>query len=103
MGTLGTLGKIVILPFKLIFGGKKKELPPTEVPLVYPPSAPSQPTYPTSPSGYTAPDTATENLRAKVDLMLTQIDSLKIEYEAINQRIQNIERMVRELYTMAKS
>ncbi len=99
MGALGTIGNVIIFPFKLIFGGKKRE-PPVEEPLTNYPATQytpptSQPSYPT--------DVASENLKAKVDLMLTQIDSLKFEYEAINQRIQNIERMVRELYAMAKS
>ena len=95
MGTVGTIGKIIIFPFKLIFGrGKKKE--PAQEFATQPPA--SQP-Y----ASYSPEATATENLKAKVDLMLTQVDSLKIEYEAINQRIQNIERMVRELYAMAKS
>lgn len=103
MAAIGTIGKIIIFPFKLIFGGKKKE-PPVEEPLTnYPPYTPpaTQPSYSAQPAYPT--DVASENLKAKVDLMLTQIDSLKIEYEAINQRIQNIERMVRELYAMAKS
>lgn len=101
MGALGIVGSVVLYPFKLIFGGGKKKETSVEEPLPnYPminPSInqPSQSSYPT--------DVATENLKAKVDLMLTQVDSLKLEYEAINQRIQNIERMVRELYTMAKS
>ncbi len=96
MGIAGTIGKIIIFPFKLIFGGKKKEPPVEEVSLTNYPAPPvNQATYPM--------DVASENLKAKVDLMLTQVDSLKIEYESINQRIQNIERMVRELYTMAKS
>ncbi|MEM5808148.1 MAG: hypothetical protein QW818_03385 [Candidatus Aenigmatarchaeota archaeon] len=100
MGMFGIIGKIIVFPFKLIFGGKKKET--LEEPLKNPPSA-----YPTinlpSPTSQPTLDSTNENLKAKVDLMLTQIDSLKIEYEAINQRIQNIERMVRELYAMAKS
>lgn len=101
MGALGTIGKVIVFPFKLIFGGKKKETAVEEAPLNYPTAPPSNlpptnlPSYPT--------DASAENLKAKVDLMLAQIDSLKIEYEAINQRIQNIERMVRELYAMAKS
>lgn len=100
MGILGIIGKVIIFPFKWIFGGGKKKEPPAEgIPVNYPETY-TQPAnqpllYPT--------DASSENLKAKVDLMLTQIDSLKIEYEAINQRIQNIERMVKELYTMAKS
>jgi hypothetical protein len=98
MGVLGTIGKVALFPFKLIFGGKKKETPVDGItPDYQQPYIPpvNQPSYPS--------DVATENLKAKVDLMLTQVDSLKLEYEAINQRIQNIERMVREIYTMAKS
>ena len=98
MGTLGIIGNVIVFPFKLIFGGKKKEPPAEEIPLTNYPSY----TPPTQPPVYPT-DASSENLKAKVDLMLAQIDSLKIEYEAINQRIQNIERMVRELYAMAKS
>lgn len=100
MGTLGTIGNIIAFPFKLIFGRGKKnepaveEIPLTNYPETYTPPI-TQPNYPI--------DASAENLKAKVDLMLSQVDTLKIEYEAINQRIQNIERMVRELYAMAKS
>lgn len=59
--------------------------------------------YPTSPLPTGGESISLENLKAKIDLMLVQIDSLKIEYESINQRIQNIERMTKELYMMAKS
>lgn len=45
----------------------------------------------------------TENVKAKMDLLLAQVDSLRTQYEALNQRIQTIEAMVRELYNMAKS
>ncbi len=100
MGLLGIVGKVIVFPFKLIFGGgKKKEPTVEETPLTNYPTAqytPAyQPSYPT--------DVSAENVKAKVDLMITQIDSMKIEYETINQRIQNIERMVKELYAMAKS
>ncbi len=98
MGILGVIGNVIIFPFKLIFGrGKKKEPSAEETPLTEYPA----PYVPTNQPNY--PDALSENLKAKIDLMLSQVDSLKIEYEAINQRIQNIERMVRELYTMAKS
>lgn len=98
MGALGVIGKIIAFPFKLLFGGKKKEA--VEETQSYP-SPQYTPQYPATASYPT--DTSEDNLKAKVDLMLAQFDGLKLEYEAINQRIQNIERMVRELYTMAKS
>ena len=113
MGILGGIWTIVSFPFKLVF--KKKEEPvdvaypdtfeqpppqyPSQYQAPYPPQYPSQyqtPNYPTSESGL-------ENVRAKVDLVVTQIDNMKIEYETLNQRIQNIEKMVREIYAIAKS
>lgn len=98
MGALGLIGKIIAFPFKLIFGRVKKKEPVSEEILPKPTQLP-----PTISSTYTPETVATENLKAKVDLMLSQVDSLKLEYEALNQRIQNIERMVREIYAMAKS
>ncbi|MGC8811964.1 MAG: hypothetical protein ACP5O8_00030 [Candidatus Aenigmatarchaeota archaeon] len=38
-----------------------------------------------------------ENVKAKIDLLLTQIDSLKTQYETMNERIKNIEQMVQEI------
>lgn len=98
MGIFGFIWKVITFPFWLIFRKKEKpiETPASLTPLSSRASA--------LPAGYPSiSDTNLENLRAKVDLMLTQIDNLKIEYEAINQRMQNIERMVKEIYTMAKS
>lgn len=46
---------------------------------------------------------ASDNMKAKMDLVLAQIDSLKTQFDALNQRTQTIETMVRELYNMAKS
>jgi len=46
---------------------------------------------------------ATDNVKAKMDLVLAQVDSLRIQYEALNQRTQTIESMVREIYNLAKS
>jgi hypothetical protein len=49
-------------------------------------------------------ETATiENVKAKMDLVLTQLDSLRTQYEAMNERVITIEKMLKELYTMAKS
>lgn len=44
-----------------------------------------------------------ENIKAKIDLMLTQIESLRAKYETMNTKIAEIERMIREIYEMAKS
>lgn len=44
-----------------------------------------------------------EPLKAKTDLLLMKIESLEARYESINEKLKNIERMLSELYQMAKS
>lgn len=51
----------------------------------------------------TAESTNVENVKARMDLVLTQMDSLRVQLETLNNRVVNIERMIRELYDMAKS
>jgi hypothetical protein len=46
--------------------------------------------------------TSAENVKAKMDLVLTQLESLNVRYETLNQRLQNIEKMVQEIYVIAK-
>lgn len=77
--------------FKGIFRRKKEEpLPEIEkLPILKP--------------EVTAETATIENVKAKMDLVLTQLDSLRAQYEAINERIITIERMLKELYSMAKS
>lgn len=70
---------------------RKKEIPPVES------------LSPSPPSPLTSEAAMTENVKAKMDLVLTQIDSLRIQYESINERITLIEKMVKELLDMAKS
>ena len=99
MGVIGIIGKVIAFPFKFIFGGGRKKNDPdmkTE-------DATIQKTNYTYPPEQTYPEPTPDNLKAKVDLMLAQMDGLKLEYDAMSQRIQNIERMVKELYAMSKS
>ncbi len=51
----------------------------------------------------TTESTTVENVKAKMDLVLTQLDSLRTQYQAMNERVMTTERMVKELYDMAKS
>ena len=107
MGVGNIIKSVVTLPFKIILLPtklfKKKEDDT---------AYPNQSQYQQSQTNYTPqsryPNQQTnypnnDNTNARVDLMAAQMDSLKIEYEAINQRIANIERMVKEIYAMAKS
>jgi hypothetical protein len=42
------------------------------------------------------------NIKVKMDLLLTQLESLNVRYETLNQRMANLERMVQEIYAIAK-
>lgn len=46
---------------------------------------------------------SSDNMKAKIDLVMTQLDSLKIQYESINQRLIQIESMVREIHQSSRS
>lgn len=46
--------------------------------------------------------TGIENVRAKMDLMMTQLDNLNIRMETLNQRVDRIDRMLQEIYMIAK-
>jgi hypothetical protein len=50
----------------------------------------------------TAETTGSENVRAKMDLVLTQIESMNIRMETLGQRLERLERMVQEIWTIAK-
>jgi len=43
-----------------------------------------------------------DNVKAKMELVLTQMDSLRIQYETLNERIKNIERLVTEIRSYCK-
>ncbi len=66
-----------------------KDLPPSPSPLLA--------------ASVTAETATAENVKARMDLVLTQMDSLRVQYETMNERISNIEKMLKELYDMAKS
>lgn len=58
-----------------------------------------QPDY----SSFTQESTGNENVRAKMDLALTQMESMNIRLETLNQRMERLERMVQEIWTIAKA
>jgi len=45
---------------------------------------------------------ATSGIKAEMDLILSQMENLRIQYEAINSRLQNIERVVAEIRSFCK-
>lgn len=44
-----------------------------------------------------------ENVKAKMDLVLTQIQSLNVRQETLNERLNRIEKMIEEIYRIAKA
>ncbi len=44
-----------------------------------------------------------EERKNEFEVLIAKIDALKFQYEAVNEKISNIEKMVREIYEMAKS
>jgi hypothetical protein len=75
---------------KLKFWKREKELPPL------PPIEPLKP-----PIGAEA--TTMENVKAKMDLILTQLDSLRVQNETLSERIKTIEKCMVEILEIAKS
>jgi hypothetical protein len=43
-----------------------------------------------------------ENVKAKMELMMTRVDSLSTQYAAMNERIKNIERLVTEIRSFCR-
>jgi hypothetical protein len=75
-----------------IFGKREEKLPEPEIPLTE------------TPKFDITPEIATiENVRTKMDLVLTQLDSLRVQYQVLNEKVTNMERILQELYKMAKS
>lgn len=56
-----------------------------------------------SPKVNVAGEANVENVKAKMDLVLTQIQSLNVRYETLNERLDRIEKMIAEIYRIAKA
>jgi hypothetical protein len=73
---------------------KKPKQPPVETSLP-PVDLKSLPQTPIEAAGI-------ENVRAKMDLVLTQLESVNIRMDTFGQRLERLERMVQEIWTIAK-
>lgn len=49
-----------------------------------------------------AGDINIENYKAKMELMMTKLDSISTQYAALNERVKNIERLVTEIRSFCK-
>ena len=82
--------------FKSIFRRKKTEDALSDL-------GPLPPPVSTYPSGSMSMEsTASDNMKAKMDLLMTQVEALNVRYETLNERLKNIERMIQEIYMIAK-
>jgi hypothetical protein len=43
-----------------------------------------------------------ENMKAKIDLMMTQVESIRLQNENLNERLGQIEKMIKQLLEMSK-
>ena len=66
-------------------------------------AAPAQLAYPAQPAAPAVPRaTAPESLKAQMDLVMSQMENLRIQYEAIDSRLQNMERVIKEIRSFCK-
>jgi len=43
-----------------------------------------------------------ENVKAKIDLVLTQLDNLSVKYDTLSERMDRMEKTINEIYAIAK-
>jgi len=79
---------------------KKESLDEPKFPAAAPQTRPVAPGVPVAPA---VPTSATrDSLKAEVDLVLSQMENVRMQYEAISARLQNIERLVTEIRSFCK-
>jgi hypothetical protein len=76
----------------MVFGFHKKKEPEQIPPIELAPPKPE-----------TSESASMENIKAKIDLLATHIEGLRTQYSMINERLENLEKMVKEIYQLAKS
>jgi hypothetical protein len=73
-----------------LFKKEKKETPKIEVP-------------PTPEIPLEKKEEKREEKKPEIEVLLAKIDALRFQYEALNEKISNIEKMVKEIYEIAKA
>ena len=49
------------------------------------------------------PKEVQENKKTEIEILIAKIDALKFQYEALSEKISNMEKMLKEIYEIAKS
>ena len=57
---------------------------------------------PQSPQAHQNQFASQENMKAKIDLMMTQVESIRLQNENLNERLVQIEKMVKQLLEIAR-
>ena len=81
--------------FSVFFGRKKRKV---VEPILVPPHH-----FPPEISKISSESTMMENVKSKMDLVLTQLDSIRTDYQIMNERVSKIEKILKEIYELAKS
>ena len=89
-----------------IFKKKKEEIPkPPEIGRVDAQATPSENPLIQKPPEIEKPFSSPlpEPKDAKIDLIVSEIENIKLQYKNLEEKINNIEEMVKEIYRIAKS
>jgi hypothetical protein len=49
------------------------------------------------------PKVTQESRKTEIEILIAKIDALKFQYEALSEKISNMEKMLKEIYEIAKS
>lgn len=79
---------------------KKDRLDDPALPLDAPRQAVPRPALPYAPAVPTS--AMSGSIKAEMDLVLSQMENLRMQYDAISSRLQNIERLVTEIRSFCK-
>jgi predicted nuclease with TOPRIM domain len=55
------------------------------------------------PKNQEQPKETQENKKTEIEILIAKIDALKFQYEALSEKISNMEKMLKEIYEIAKS
>jgi vacuolar-type H+-ATPase subunit I/STV1 len=55
------------------------------------------------PKNQEQPKEVQENKKTEIEILIAKIDALKFQYEALSEKISNMEKMLKEIYEIAKS
>jgi hypothetical protein len=55
------------------------------------------------PKNQEQPKEVQENKKSEIEILIAKIDALKFQYEVLSEKISNMEKMLKEIYEIAKS